>query len=146
MLKKELAAALGISPAMVTKLAKRGMPTDSLERAQRWRRRHLEPGRVKGVRRERHAVDPVTHANALAELCLADPERHLPELRRALGLVPQERSTELLIYPEVWEELLGAATWYSLWPEDDEDGAPDVPVGPLGGWLLLGLSTGRLAI
>lgn len=50
MTQKELAELLGISGAMVTKLVKRGMPTDSLERAQRWRKRHLEPGRVKGVR------------------------------------------------------------------------------------------------
>lgn len=50
MMKKELAAALGISAAMVTKLARRGMPTDTPERAERWRRRHLEPGRIKGVR------------------------------------------------------------------------------------------------
>lgn len=50
MLKKELAVALGISGAMVTKLAKRGMPTDTPERARRWRRRYLEPGRVKGFR------------------------------------------------------------------------------------------------
>ena len=53
MQQKELAALLDISPAMVSRLAKRGMPTDTLERAQRWRRRHLEPGRVKGVRYER---------------------------------------------------------------------------------------------
>lgn len=44
----ELAGLLGITPAMVSKLAKRGMPTDSVERATRWRKRHLEPGRVKG--------------------------------------------------------------------------------------------------
>ena len=50
MLRKDLAAELGISGAMVSKLAKRGMPTDSVERAQRWRKRHLEPGRVKGSR------------------------------------------------------------------------------------------------
>lgn len=47
---KELAALLDISPAMVSRLAKRGMPTDDLERAQRWRKRHLEPSRVKGSR------------------------------------------------------------------------------------------------
>lgn len=50
MMKKELAELLGISGSMVSKLAKRGMPVDSLERAQRWRKRHLEPGRVKGMR------------------------------------------------------------------------------------------------
>lgn len=47
MLQKDLATALDISPAMVSKLFKRGMPTDSVERAQRWRKRHLEPGRLK---------------------------------------------------------------------------------------------------
>ncbi len=46
----ELAQALGISTGMVSRLVKRGMPTDSVERAQRWRKRHLEPGRVKGSR------------------------------------------------------------------------------------------------
>lgn len=50
MQQKELAALLDISPAMVSRLAKRGMPTDTLERAERWRKRHLEPGRVKGHR------------------------------------------------------------------------------------------------
>lgn len=48
MKQNELAGLLGISSAMVSKLVKRGMPTDSLERASRWRKRHLEPGRVKG--------------------------------------------------------------------------------------------------
>ena len=47
MLQKDLATALDISPAMVSKLFKRGMPTDSVERAQRWRKRHLQPGRLK---------------------------------------------------------------------------------------------------
>jgi hypothetical protein len=50
MQQNELANLLDISPAMVSRLAKRGMPTDTLERAQRWRKRHLEPARVKGSR------------------------------------------------------------------------------------------------
>lgn len=50
MQQKDLAILLDISPAMVSRLAKKGMPTDDLERAQRWRKRHLEPGRVKGIR------------------------------------------------------------------------------------------------
>jgi phage terminase Nu1 subunit (DNA packaging protein) len=48
--RKELAVKLGISASMVTRLARRGMPTDSVDRAQRWRKRHLEPGRMKGAR------------------------------------------------------------------------------------------------
>jgi len=50
MQQKELATLLGVSPAMVSRHAKQGMPTDTLERAEKWRRRHLEPGRVKGSR------------------------------------------------------------------------------------------------
>jgi len=50
MQQKELAALLGVTPAMVSRHAKRGMPTDTLERAEKWRKRHLEPGRVKGSR------------------------------------------------------------------------------------------------
>ncbi|CAN5409450.1 hypothetical protein BH10PSE16_BH10PSE16_41260 [soil metagenome] len=52
-MKKELAELLGVSASMVSRLAKRGMPVDSLERAERWRKRHLEPGRVKGMRYDR---------------------------------------------------------------------------------------------
>ena len=47
---KELAAALGISGAMVSRLKKQGMPIDDPDRARRWRKRHLEPGRIKGSR------------------------------------------------------------------------------------------------
>lgn len=50
MQQNELAKLLDISTAMVSRLAKRGMPTDTLEHAQRWRKRHLEPGRIKSAR------------------------------------------------------------------------------------------------
>lgn len=59
MQKKELAQLLGISASMVSRLAKRGMPTDTLERAQRWRKRHLEPGMVKGSRMGTEAPPPL---------------------------------------------------------------------------------------
>lgn len=50
MQQKELAALLGVSQAMVSRHIKMGMPSDSLERAQKWRRRKLAPSRIKGVR------------------------------------------------------------------------------------------------
>lgn len=59
MLRKDLAEALNISGAMVSKLAKRGMPTHDIEAARRWRDRHLEPGRRKGMR-----IDTVTRSPA----------------------------------------------------------------------------------
>jgi phage terminase Nu1 subunit (DNA packaging protein) len=46
----DLALALGITPQMVSKLRRRGMPTSSVEAAQKWRRRHLEAARVKDQR------------------------------------------------------------------------------------------------
>lgn len=58
MMKKELAQLLGISGSMVSKLAKIGMPTDTLERAQRWRKRHLDPGRMKGTRFDPDKIRP----------------------------------------------------------------------------------------
>jgi hypothetical protein len=53
---------------MVSKLAKRGMPVDDLERAQRWRRRNLDPGRLKENRTPGAMPPPVPlhHAQALA--------------------------------------------------------------------------------
>ena len=63
---KDLAAALGISASMVSRLRRRGMPIDSVERAERWRRRHLEPGRVMGQHLARHR-DPPPPATATVE-------------------------------------------------------------------------------
>lgn|SRR5574337_131268 len=48
MKKQDLAALLGISPSMVSRLSKQGMPTHSLEAAQQWRERYLDMARVKG--------------------------------------------------------------------------------------------------
>ncbi|CAG9932434.1 hypothetical protein [Candidatus Nitrotoga arctica] len=50
MQQKELAKLLGVSTSIVSRHVKRGMPTDTIERAEKWRKRHLEPGRVKGTR------------------------------------------------------------------------------------------------
>jgi hypothetical protein len=53
---KEMAAALGLSEAMVSRLRRRGMPMDTVERAERWRRRHLEAARTKGARMDTPAA------------------------------------------------------------------------------------------
>jgi hypothetical protein len=62
--KTQLAQALGISASMVSRLAKRGMPTASVEAAQRWRRRHLEPGRTKGQRADQLFSAPAAGGSA----------------------------------------------------------------------------------
>lgn len=78
MQQKELATLLDISPAMVSRLVKRGMPTDTLERAERWRRRHLEPGRVKGTRYEPgKQVEPARKPERPA--CPSRPVAYVPD-------------------------------------------------------------------
>lgn len=92
MQQNELAKLLGISPAMVSRLKKQNMPTDSLERAQRWRKRHLEPGRIKGSRfdplqkSQPAAPTASTPAPAAADLgeLLAEVETTGDELDKAL--------------------------------------------------------------
>ena len=55
--REELSKELGISRGALSKLEKRGMPIDSIERARRWRKKHLQPGRLKGVRRDTLSTD-----------------------------------------------------------------------------------------
>ena len=99
MTQKELAQALGISPGMVSRLAKRGMPTDSLQRAQRWRKRHLEPGRVKGARFDPNAVlDAQTHAPAREQSPAAAPSpiENLVRLAAKMQALAQAANAELI--------------------------------------------------
>lgn len=87
---KELAELLGVSISMVSRLAKRGMPTDSLERAQRWRKRHLEPGRVKGSR-----YDPTRKAEPAAPG--PGPTQAASRDRSAPAAVPVEAAERLVM-------------------------------------------------
>jgi hypothetical protein len=68
---KQLAAALGISGSMTSRLVKRGMPVD-LERAQRWRARHLELARTKFMRADAPAPARASAAPATAPAARVD--------------------------------------------------------------------------
>lgn len=111
MLKKELAEALGISPAAVTKLSKRGMPTDTLERAQRWRRRHLEPSRVKGVRFEpRKAQEPSSDPiGQLGSAALHDFRTHDRSIRALLRVADSKQEETVRLPVSVWIRLVDYA-------------------------------------
>lgn len=90
MKKKDLAYALGISAPMVSKLSAKGMPTDSLEAALAWRRRNLEPGRVKGVRLDTMRGTPMSVITAMrmAELANDDFATWCDDCQAALRAVP----------------------------------------------------------
>lgn len=124
MLKKELAQHLGVSESMVSRHAKQGMPTDSVERAQRWRKRHLEPGRVKGSRYDSKAKPAEKAAKMpdiaqcvalLGEALQAGPVPHdaplLLNTRHALRTLPDWRAAaESVEMPvRVWVRLIAVA-------------------------------------
>lgn len=98
MLKKELAALLDISPAMVSRLAKQGMPVDTLERAKRWRKRHLEPGRIKGSRFDPNASMAPAHPSPLATRFdpLAALAKQMGDVDAALVTAPNQNPLDLL--------------------------------------------------
>ena len=145
MQQKELAALLGVSPAMVSRHAKKGMPTDTLERAEKWRRRHLEPGRVKGTRYEPgstrkpapaqpsgppRVVPSVSIADVEAVSDLADgalarsnqeaADARIIQLRGLLRQLPDDASPRQTL--RVWLAL----TVYMLHEEAEVRNAPDV--------------------
>lgn len=144
MLKKELAQALGISAAMVSKLAKRGMPTDTVERAQRWRKRHLEPGRLKGQRlgttappetraTSHRATDPAQTVELLMRAAGtvleagADLSPLLPDLRAAMRAVPPSPARDAIpVHPGVMELLLGRdfLAEHRTWQQENPSDAP----------------------
>lgn len=70
---KELAQELGLSAPMVSKLAKRGMPTDDVDAARRWRKRHLEGTRMKGIRADTLAAAPQRAKPSTAAAAPAGP-------------------------------------------------------------------------
>ncbi len=96
MQQKELAHLLDISTAMVSRLVKRGMPTDTLERAERWRKRHLEPGRVKGSRfgTTKAAPRPPTHQSAPAHCATVPAPPAVPNFETAGDAHPGDLSQE----------------------------------------------------
>lgn len=146
MTKKELARLLGISPSIVSRHAKTGMPVDTLERAQKWRKKHLESARVKGARFDPNAqptgaaatpaplvktratragvalVETLARATS-ATLANAPPSNAadmVAELRVLLrGLPPDARPRMPL---RVWLVLVG----YFLHPESDQRQSDDL--------------------
>lgn len=124
--RRELAAGLGISQGMVSRLAQRGMPTHDLERAKRWRARHLAPARMKGNRAgTSEAPSPLPSADrgpaefALQSIMAAN--RHMQvaaalleadqfalaaeDLRQALRRVPVSHRDQVQIHVGVFDAL-----------------------------------------
>ncbi|MDD3936853.1 hypothetical protein [Rhodoferax sp.] len=146
MTKKELARLLGVSPSIVSRHAKNGMPTDSLERAQKWRKKHLESARVKGARFDPNAqqtggaetaaplvktrafrggvalVETLARATSatLANAPASNAADMVAELRVLLRGLPQDAKPRMAL--RVWLVLVD----YFLHPESDQKQSSDL--------------------
>ena len=137
MLKKDLAAALGISASMVSRLTKQGMPTDSAAAAQAWRAAHLDPARVVRARADTQGqLNPLTlvqraeGAMEIARAALdagADFERFAPVVRAALKAVPVEHRHLVGLDLQVMRRLCAPllALLRDCGARDDEQESPD---------------------
>jgi hypothetical protein len=118
-----LAELLGLSKSATSRQVARGMPTDTLESAQAWRKRHLDPARTKGQRYDQNRITakaiqpgagtgPLHRANLLmefAENSLAagvDINDLLPSLRAAMAGVPPAMRNQVVLSVEVMRVLL----------------------------------------
>lgn len=74
----EMASALGVSKALVSKLAKRGMPVTSAQAAQAWREEHAPPRQWKARTPAPPAVKVTTRPSVKANLLAPDPAPRAP--------------------------------------------------------------------
>lgn len=131
--KRDIAKALGVSPAAVSKYVRAGMPTNSIVAAQAWRDANLDPTRRIAqqlgfsARKTGDKASPselVARAIEIGRLAKADFARHEKLLRRALAevrLLPDAARRLVLLDEVVWDRLLG----YTLQPEGLGDIALD---------------------
>ncbi len=111
MFQKDVAAALGISASMVTRLKQQGMPTNSIAGAKRWRETNLSPNLTKGVRAswatEKNSenfgrAESVERAELIALLAETDFEKWESKLRAALRAVPHQQREQVMMPRPVW--------------------------------------------
>lgn len=115
----DLARLLGVTPAVVCRLKKRGMPTDSLAAATAWRQAHLDPARRRDP--HLHHLRPGLDRQATGDLAVRRVHELLPaaesalaaglfhcleaELREAMRAVPLSRRREVELPMPMWEAM-----------------------------------------
>lgn len=143
-----LAELLNVSKGSVSRMAARGMPTESLEAAQAWRKSKLDPARIKGARFDQYRKsqpqptakpaptptladaqsDHLAHAVALmnlADASLANGvsiDALVPTLRAALHAVPEDERLSATMPLEPMRVLTAEAR--ADWSPHDTPGAP----------------------
>jgi hypothetical protein len=104
----ELAKALGLSPQAIVKLKRQGMPTDTVEAAQAWRRDHVRPYAAARPPAALVAVAELgERVDALLEAGQAAP---VESLRAAVLAVPDHLRASVRLSVRAWDALTG-------WPQ-----------------------------
>ncbi len=139
-----LAELLGISKGQASRHAARGMPTDSLEAAQAWRKATLNPAQIKGTRLDAHyrptnprpRVKPTEHlerATALMDLAASELESGrsiddlVPLLRARMAAVPVDQRDLLGLHVPVMNVLVAHVMAVMPPNEPNADGTPWSP-------------------
>jgi transcriptional regulator with XRE-family HTH domain len=115
----DLAAAIGISASMLSRLKKRGMPVDSLPAARAWRKRHLNTSLTKpyrytpfrdAPRATKQPQAPITagDVNALGRLAEKHFDEYAGRLRDAMRRLPRADRPQVSLPLDVLEALCGA--------------------------------------
>jgi len=123
MKQSELAAAFGITSGAISQCVKRGMPTTSVEAAQRWREAYLNPLKAK--------QNPIgafqirwRQIEALRESDM-DITPLLPGLRVALRAIPKEQRDIIKMSVELWDALTAHCTAFLSEEVDATPLSPD---------------------
>ena len=93
---RELARALGIDPAAVSRLKAKGMPVESIDAAQAWRRRHVAPYAKSQApsspapARPGNAVQLAQHQRAQQPPHAAEPAAAIEAMVREVVFLPRE--------------------------------------------------------
>ena len=100
----ELAEQLDVSTSMISRLRRRGMPTNSVAAARAWRTANLDPALVKGARATLKD-DRVAAVYRLGLAVLNDPSR-LEELRNAFPTLTAAEERRVKLHVRVWDMLV----------------------------------------
>lgn len=125
---KQMAAALDLSEAMISKLRRRGMPMTDAAAATRWRRRNLDVARTKGMKMGTVAMAPARAAPARAAPAVQRPTVVDELVRVASAFEPEPRALPepAAIYVRALLQATSHAQFRLIWAADEAPLAADV--------------------
>lgn len=157
MKQSHLAAVLGVSPAMVSKMKAAGMPCTSAAEAKAWRQANLSLGHTKALRidylcREPDPAAVLRRLKTFGEAAAIELEAGrfgelADDLRETMRSLPAEHRPHLAMPAAVWDALIPAAVVEELRAPPDDGERPATPEDAEEvGQVVYGLACGELVI